>query len=166
MTRERAALLGVQLLLGPAVLGSYTYGFAYWPESVGRMWGGVPEPLRGLYTAWMFVAAAGYFAFTPALFLYAPRRGVLGLPLAALYAAVLLGSALWMPLTHAHLAGRVPFSLVVLDLWVVACGSLALLACAGRAQLPAPWRTLAPLGAFCFCLQTVLLDAIVWPLLW
>jgi hypothetical protein len=162
LTRERAAFLALQVALGPAVLGSYAYGFRHWPDAVSAMWGGVPDGLRSLYTAWMFVAAAGYLVFTPGLFLHAAnaRR------LLACYAAVLVGSVLWMPLTKWHLDGSVPFALVALDLGVVAAGSLALLATTLRVNLPGAWRVAAPLGAAAFCVQTVLLDAIVWPLLW
>jgi hypothetical protein len=162
MNRERSVFLGLQIVLGPLVLGSYAYGAANWPDAVAAMWGGVPDAMRGGYTGWMFVAAAGYLVFTPALFLHAARAP----RLPALYAAVLAGSLLWMPLTKLHLDGVVPFALVVLDLWLVAAGSLALLATTLRARLPGAWRFAAPLGAAAFCLQTVLLDAIVWPLLW
>jgi hypothetical protein len=174
MHPERRRFLVLQLALGPAVLASYAVCFALWPETVARMWGGVPAAVRSLYTAWMFVAAAGYCAFTPALFLHAdPARSrvAFGRPYAALhtsYAAVLLGSILWMPLTKWHLDGGLPFALVVLDLWLVAAGSLALLATTLRLSPPLPgfWRAAAPLGAAAFCVQTVLLDALVWPALW
>jgi hypothetical protein len=162
VSRDQRRLLALQLALGPAVLGSYVYGFAFWPDAVAAMWGGVPESMRDVYTAWMFVAAAGYLVFTPALFVHAS-----GAPrLLAMFAAVLAGSVLWMPLTKWHLEGAVPFPLVVLDLWLVAAGSLALLATTRRTALPGAWRIAAPLGAAAFCVQTVLLDAIVWPLFW
>jgi hypothetical protein len=162
MNRERAVFLVLQLLLGPLVLGSYVYGAVYWPAALGAMWGGVPAALRGVYTAWMFVAAAGYLVFTPALYLHAARAPRLH----AMYAAVLVGSVLWMPLTKWHLDGAVPFPVVVIDLWLVAAGSLGLLATTVRCQLPGAWRIAAPLAAAAFCLQTVGLDAILWPLLW
>ncbi len=174
MHRDRIFFLALQLALGPAILATYAFGFAHWPGTVRAMWGGVPDAVRGVYTGWMFVAAAGYLAFTPALFLHAsPLRSRVagGLPytaLHAMYAAVLGGSALWMPLTKWHLDGAVPFALVVLDLALVAAGSLALLATTLRLTPPLPgaWRTAAPLGAAAFCVQTVLLDAIAWPLWW
>jgi hypothetical protein len=139
------------------VLGSYAFCFVRWPDAVAAMWGGVPEAVRPLYTAWMFVAAAGYLAFTARFWLReAPPPGV-----NALYAAVLAGSALWMPATKWHLDGALPFAFVWLDLLVVAFGSLGLL----RAAAALPERRLALAGAAAFCVQTVLLDAIVWPLL-
>lgn len=139
------------------MLGSYAYGFAHWPEAVSAMWGGVPEAIRPLYTAWMFVAAAGYLVFT-ALFFLRPEPPA---RVNACTAAVLLGSALWLPATKLHLDGALPFSLVWLDLLVVAAGSLGLLASTRALER----HHLALAGAAAFCVQTVLLDAIVWPLL-
>jgi len=107
MSRDQRRFLALQLALGPTVLGSYVYGFAFWPDALAAMWGGVPDAMRGVYTAWMFVAAAGYLVLAPALFLHA-----------------------------------------------------------ASAPLPGAWRIAAPLGAAAFCVQTVLLDAIVWPLFW
>ncbi len=174
MHRERRRFLTLQLVFGPAVLASYALCIGLWPETSARMWGGVPESIRGVYTAWMFVAAAGYCAFTPALFLHAdPERTRVAFghgygALHAMYAALLVGSMLWMPLTKWHLDGAIPFAVVVLDLWIVAGGSLALLATTLRLAPPLPgvWRVAAPLGAAAFCVQTVLLDALVWPALW
>jgi hypothetical protein len=166
MKRDQWTFAALQLALGPAVLGSYAYGFAHWPDAVSAMWGGVPEAVRGLYTAWMFVAAAGYLTFTPAFFLHRAGRSSGARSLHAMYLAVLAGSTLWLPLTKWHLDGAVPFVVVTLDLWVVAAGSLALLATSLSPPLPGAWRWCAPLGAGAFCVQTVLLDALVWPLLW
>jgi hypothetical protein len=145
------------------VLGSYAYGFAHWPDAVSAMWGGVPDAIRPLYTSSMFVAAAGYLGFTALFFLRPeppPRVN-------SRYGLVLVGSALWMPATKLHLDGALPFAWVWLDLLGVAVGSLGLLgAVAALAPRPAGWlRTLALAGAAGFCVQTVLLDAIVWPLL-
>ena len=139
------------------MLGSYAYGFAHWPTAVSAMWGGVPEAIRPLYTAWMFVAAAGYLGFT-ARFFFRPEPPP---RVNACYALVLVGSALWMPATKLHLDGALPFAWVWLDLLGVALGSLGLLA--STAALPG--RRLAFVGAAAFCVQTVLLDALVWPLL-
>ena len=72
-----------------------------------------------------------------------------------------------MPATKLHLDGALPFALVWLDLLGVAAGSLGLLAAVATLapRPPGALRTVALLGAAGFCVQTVLLDAIVWPLL-
>jgi hypothetical protein len=162
--RCKAHFIALQLLGGPAVLGSYAYGFSHWPAAVSAMWGGVPEAIRPLYTAWMFVAAAGYLGFT-ALFLLRPEPPP---RVNAFLALVLIGSALWMPATKLHMDGALGFAWVWLDLLGVAIGSLGLLASvAALSPRPAPApRTLALAGGAAFCVQTVLLDAIVWPLLY
>ncbi|MCA9701167.1 MAG: hypothetical protein KC431_26840, partial [Myxococcales bacterium] len=54
----------LQLVGGPAVLASYAWCLSVWPEASARMWGGVPEALRPLYTGWMFVAATGYLIYS------------------------------------------------------------------------------------------------------
>jgi len=174
MHADRRTFLALQLALGPGVLASYALCFALWPETVAVMWGGVPPAVRSVYTAWMFVAASGYCVFTPALFLHAePDRARLAFGLGygalhAMYAALLVGSMLWMPLTKWHMDGGLPFAFVVLDLWIVAAASLALLATTARLTPPLPgaWGVAAPLGAGAFCVQTVLLDALVWTALW
>lgn len=174
MHPERRRFLAIQIAFGPAVLASYALCIGLWPEASARMWGGVPESIRSVYTAWMFVAAAGYCVFTPALFRHAdPDRARIAFgasyrALHAAYAGLLVGSMLWMPLTKWHLDGSIPFAVVVLDLWIVAAASLALLATTLRLAPPLPggWRVAAPLGAAAFCVQTVLLDALVWPALW
>jgi len=163
MHPRRARFIALQLLGGPAVLGSYVYGATHWPDAVSAMWGGVPEAIRPLYTSWMFVAAAGYLVFT-SLFLFRseppPRVN-------AFYAFVLVGSALWMPATKLHLDGALPFAFVWLDLLAVAAGSLGILvSVAVLTPRPPGWlRALALAGAAGFCVQTVLLDATIWPLL-
>ena len=49
---------------GIAVLGSYAYCLTNHPGPNGDFWGGVPDALRPVYTVNMFLAAAGYLAFT------------------------------------------------------------------------------------------------------
>ena len=56
---RRLALLN--LVGGSAVLASYAWGFAERGETVGELWGGIPESLRPFYTLNMLLAAGGYF---------------------------------------------------------------------------------------------------------
>ena len=110
MTSRRSALLWINALGGTAVLASYAYGFIVHPDTVGLMWGGVPESWRGLYTTAMFPAAIGYFPMTFFLLfrtdLEQPTRlgPQLGTALGALYCAIMISSALWMPMTFAYIA--------------------------------------------------------------
>lgn len=169
--REQLRLAVLQAVGGPAVLGSYAYSFNRYPDLVTDMWGGVPEQIRGVYTAWMFVAAAGYLIFTylfvfrtdPAVARVGSRRYT---RLFTLYALVLFPSAAWMPMTGALLEGPAPHLWwpVKIGLWLTLIGSLGLLVATARTEprWRGPGRPLAIAGALAFCFQTVVLDGIVW----
>ena len=169
----RALLFGVNVVGGIAVLGSYAHGILTHPGSSGAVWGGVPEGLKPWYVASMLLAAAGYFGFTYFIaFALDPNRVQLGDRLGfgafvGLYALVLIASSLWMPLTFAMLdAPTQPLWLLIrADLFAVAIGSLGILVALFLAQPnPGGWTFwVAVAGALAFCVQTVLLDALVWP---
>lgn len=168
--RRLAALNG---LGGACVLASYAWGFLARPDAVGALWGGVPESIRPLYTLNMLLAAAGYFLFAPFILFRLPPAatsiaGGFGYGFFhASFALVLFPSALWMPLTFLLVdhPSEGLFWLVRLDLAAVAVGSLALLyALLALTEPRSPrGRALAVAGLVPFCIQTVLLDAIVWP---
>lgn len=86
-----------------------------------------------------------------------------------IYTLILVPSALWLPLSL--LAFEQSSSLILwaarLDLAVVAVASLALLfiLIEIRLRLSAWSSTLAIIGSVLFCIQTVLLDAIIWGIL-
>jgi hypothetical protein len=171
MKKYRWLLVAINLLGGSAVIGSYIWGLGR-PGAVDALWGGVPESVRPYYTAGMFLAAAGYFAFTYfLLFRIDPAQArVFGccdvriLHLA--YLGILIPSALWMPATVWAIENP-----SVLAVWavrgiliLVALCSLGLLAAllGTRPRDPAWAHALAVIGVACFCIQTVILDAIVW----
>lgn len=169
---QRLWLLVINVLGGVAVLASYAWGALARPEVMGALWGGVPEAARGLYTLNMFAAAAGYFLFTPYILLrldpsaarIAGRFGYGSFSL--LYSLVLLPSALWLPLTAAMVAqpSALLWWTIRLDLALVGLGSLGLAASLlGLGPDAPPGRRLALLGLLPFCLQTAILDAVVWP---
>jgi len=170
----RRRLVTTILVGGPLVLGSYALGAVAWPDSLEKMWGGVPEGLRPLYTGWMFAAAAGFFAFSELLVLRVDpdRMRVAGGHghrfVRVAYAAIIFPSALWLPATKWYLdaPSGLRFAVVWADLALVAMGSLGVLAAATSVR-PRPRRArrvAAIVGAAAFSLQTVVLDALVWPL--
>jgi len=163
---------GINLVGGTLVLGSYAWGLRFHPEATRLLWGGVPETIQSLSGVSMQAATLGYFAFTLFILLRvdAKRCTVLGHrgfgTFNILYAAILFPSALWMPLTFAAVDAGTSTSA-----WLVR----ALLALIGLASLgllyalltlkPVQSRSghrLALLGSALFCLQTVVLDAVVW----
>ena len=173
MDRQRCTMAWLNIVGGIAILGSYGYGFATHPQSGEALWGGVPLGLRPLYTASMLLAAAGYFPLTAFLLFRADAdrvriAGRFGYGwLNVLYALILLPSALWMPLTFRLIAGWdvTLWWTIRVVLALVGLGSLGLLAAllTLTPRRPALAYGLAVVGAVLFCIQTVLLDALVWP---
>ncbi len=169
---EKWVLLIINLLGGGAVLGSYAYGIRTNPNAANVLWGGVPASIRPFYTIGMFLAAAGYFAFIYfILFRLDPdqtsilHRSGFG-AFNVLFAAILIPSAAWMPLTFAATAtaSAVLLWVVRLVLAVVGLASLGLLGALLNTQPRRPlWAyRLALIGCTAFCLQTAVLDMMVW----
>jgi hypothetical protein len=165
-------MLWINLVGGVAVLGSYVWGFQTYPGAADVLWGGVPESLRPYYTANMFLAAAGYFTFIyftlfrlDAVNTRLFGRSGIGL-FNLIYATILIPSALWMPLSllAAEQGSPALVWLVRMILALVALASLALYFALLKVQPAQPrWaQRLALIGCIAFCIQTVLLDAIIW----
>ena len=165
-------LIAVFVIGGLAVLCSYCG--ACWPSRmpVNSCGAVCRRDMRPYYTVNMLLAAAGYFPFTFfILFRLDPRRtkvpGKYGYGLFAwLYAAILIPSALWLPLTYLAVGQSS-------QAWLwVARAALALVGAASLGILIAllkvrPSRAgvaywLAVVGSIFFCIQTVILDAIIW----
>jgi hypothetical protein len=170
---DKRSLLWLNVLGGIAVLGSYAHGIITNPLTRGDVWGGVPEGLQPLYTANMLLAAAGYFAFSFFVFFKLdPDRvriaGRFGYRVFhVLFALILIPSALWMPLTFAMLdsPGMGLWLAVRGVLTLTGLGSLGLLAAIAMSR-PSEGegaRSIALLGCAFFCLQTAVLDAVIWP---
>jgi hypothetical protein len=164
LIHERRELLDINVLGGVAVLGSYVWG-ALHPESFRALWGGVPDALRPLYTINMFLAAAGYLIVL-ATIVRAHDRALRSDPV-ALYALILIPSALWLPLTFIYLDH--PSSLlwlaIRLDLASVGIGAVSVLIWL-MAVKPGPTplsNRIAVVAMIPFVLQTAVLDALIWP---
>ncbi len=166
-------MLIVAVVGGLAVLASYVWGFAAHGDQMSAMWGGVPGWLRPVYTAWMFVAAAGWLAMLYHLFSLDPEMVRVESDVAfrvctGLFVFVLVPSALWLPLTKAMLDAPSEglWLAIRLCLWTVALASLSVLFMVWvmRPRKPEGRRRLAVYGMIAFCIQTVLLDAILWPI--
>ncbi len=172
MQASKLSTVVIKLVGGAAVLGSYAWGFRTLPDASAVLWGDVPPAVRPIYTACMFLAAAGYFLFTYFILFDLPANetrlaggwgyGIFNF----IYAAILVPSALWLPLTSAALDSFSPTGrrIVLADLLIVALASLALLVALVNAQPRShpTARRRAIIGCALFCLQTVVLDAIVW----
>ena len=170
---QQRALAALNVLGGVAVLTSYVYAFSYPGEIRAGLWGGVPESLRSFYTVNMLLAALGYFPFTW-LYVWKVTPEEVGtatrVPYAllfALYALVLVPSALWLPMT-ARMIEAPGWGLwwgIRAVLALVALGSTGLLLLSWRYAHARPGTAsrLAALGSIPFFTQTAILDALIWP---
>ena len=172
MHAQKRLLIVIIIVGGIAVLGSYILGALTVPDAGQILWGGVPQGLRPFITMNMFLAAAGYFAFTYfILFRLDPvetqvtSRFGFGL-FNALYAAILIPSALWLPLTFLAVEQSSPaFEWAAkLDLGSVAIASLGLFVALLKVKPSSPlWaHRMALVGCVFFCIQTVIFDALIW----
>ena len=167
----RRAMLRLIAIGGSAVLASYL--LALDPAIGGSLWGGIPEGgIRDLYTINMFLAAAGFFPATWLLVFATPasalsERTGLGFPaLFALYAAILMASALWLPLTALYLGSPSPPVWLLIRLVLLVVGGAATVLGVMLVRLAARGPALvwlAVVAFFFFWLQTMVLDALVWP---
>jgi hypothetical protein len=172
MDANKRWLMAIILIGGTAVLGSYAWGILARPDAGQILWGGVPDIIRPLYTINMFLAATGYFFFTYFIFSRLesietkPTGGLRSWVFHGLYAAILFPSALWLPLTllASDQSSRALFWLVKIVLGIIAAASLGLLLVLRKIRPTQPtWGSrLAMVGGIFFCIQTVILDAIVW----
>ncbi len=168
----KALFILINVVGGAAVLGSYIYGFSAYPDSVDALWGGVPEGLIGVYSGNMLLAASGYLLMFAFLLLKVPsdartsNGGLLFERLNSLYFLILLCSALWMPLSFALL--KAPN----IDLWwsiravLLGTGISSLLVgyeVYRHASERGRFLTITLIAYGFFCLQTAVLDALIWP---
>jgi len=163
----------INVVGGILVLGSYAHGLITHPASRGAIWGGVPETIKPLYTANMLFAAAGYLAFTYFVMFSLNRDNAQLVNLSGfkvfyiIYALILFPSALWMPLTYAalgHPDSGLYYWAVRITLAVVGLASLGLLGVllSLHSSESSPVYWLAVAGSVFFCIQTAVLDGIVW----
>ncbi len=170
--RKKIELILMNLACGVAVLASYGYGLTADGTSAQALWGNVPEWLIPFYGGSMVTAACGYLLFTFfILFKINPDEAIIAgryryRLFHVLYGAILVPSALWMPLTVAMV--REPSAglwiAIRLALAAVGFGSIGILAALmlTRPRLGSWAFRLAVIGAAAFSIQTALLDALVW----
>lgn len=173
MHNQQLTLGLINVAGGILVLGSYAHGLITHPANRDAIWGGVPEAIKPLYTANMLLAAAGYIACTYfVLFHLHPDNAQLAnlsgyKVFYIIYALILLPSALWMPLTYAalgHPGSSLYYWAVRITLAIVGLASLGLLGVllSLHSSESSPTYWLAVAGSVFFCIQTAVLDGIVW----
>lgn len=178
MEITRILVRNVVLIFGPIVLLSYGFGLARMEEKQ-LLWGGIPEGLRSLNVACMFIAAIGFLIMWW-YFLYkwdAALVETLQWPwtteglggharLLIAFVLILIPSALWLELTHFHMSNEYQWTkyIVILDLGLVALGNVLLALLAWNAyQLNIGDGTVLVLaGAFMLAIQVIINDAVWW----
>jgi hypothetical protein len=174
MHTQQLILLGIIIVGGVSVIGSYIYGFRTHPNSVNSLWGGTPKTLRLINLPFMILAAIGFIAFSYFILFHLNPEEVqiansLGFYLFyIIFALILIPSAFWMPLTFAMIA-RPKTSLWIgirLTLAIVGISSIALLIVLLYLNINEPgllyWFAVG--GAVAFSIQTVLFDVFLWPI--
>ncbi len=175
MHPQKKAMFWINIAGGAAVLGSYVLGLSSSAGGAAALWGGVPPELRSLYAAGMLFAALSYFAFTYYLLLRLDpvaarvgRRFGFGV-FNWIYAAILVPSALWMPLTRMMVdqPGAGLWFAIRAVLAVVALAAVSLVAALLTVRPKgAKWpHRMAVIGSILFTAHTGVLDALIWPAL-
>lgn len=172
MDSQRRALILLILIGGTGVLGSYVLAFAFEPAIRSGLWGGLPESLKGLYTVNMLLAAVAFFpvtwllGFKTPIGQFADHTGLRFEALIGAYAAILMPSALWLPLTAFYIQDPSTLLWIAIRLTLFAVGAgasiVGYMAIRRATRGPAlAWGAVALF--FFFWLQTMVLDALVWP---
>ncbi|MFK7896573.1 MAG: hypothetical protein AB8G23_12095 [Myxococcota bacterium] len=172
-SQQRRALLLLIAMGGSTVLASYVLAFVLEPDVRTGLWGGIPEGgMRDFYTVNMLLAAVSFFPMTWALGFATPtdalkeKTGIGFVGMLAAYAAILMASALWLPLTALYLGEQsaILWWLIRLILFIVGLGASVLFyMLLQRAKDGSVGIRLAAGLFFFFWLQTAILDALVWP---
>jgi len=163
----------INVIGGLSVLGSYAWGILSHPENRNDLWGDISGNMYFMYVAFMFIAAGSYLWFTWYLFAIIDAEsitvfGKYGFNVFNIsYLGILIFSTIWMPLSlHAldtNNSGLEIWIRAVLGL--TALFSLLLLAALMSLE-PTGTSTQHNLAVVCaalFCIQTVILDALIWP---
>jgi hypothetical protein len=173
MHPQKKQWLAINVLGGIAVLGSYAHGLITHPQTRGLLWGDMPAPLQDVYGVTMWLATAGYLVFmyyvlfrVEAAEVRVGKRFGLGV-INACCAAVVVGSAMWMPLTFVYLddPSSALWFLIRADLIVVGVGAIGLIVSLFNlsARPTGPAGVVIIVALLLFALQTAFLDPFVWP---
>ncbi len=173
MDLQKIILILVNLVGGAGVISSYIIGFSTHPNMVDRLWGKITPMIKSAYFISMPLAAIGYFLFAYfILFQLETKKVIVGNTFgyeifSVIFAAILVPSALWMPLTFRMIENPSVglWWAIRIVLFIVGLAALCLL-CAllmTSTRQPAWSYWLAVAGSVLFFIQTGVMDAFVWP---
>jgi len=163
----------INIVGGTGVLISYAHGLLTHVELRGDLWGAVPENIQSYYTMSMVLSALGYFFFTAYIILYVPFGGehIFGTfnftLINLLYAGFIIPSVFWISMTFSMMTNPTPLLWIGLRsiLFIVGFSSVGLLGAFIFSKFDkSSWLYYAGIiGLIPFCVQTMFLDALVWP---
>tara|TARA_Y100000590_G_scaffold430632_1_gene544455 strand:+ start:3488 stop:4012 length:525 start_codon:yes stop_codon:yes gene_type:complete len=170
MNKNLYVFLLINLIGGIAVLASYAHGLSTQIELRGLLWGHVPETIRSYYTICMILAAIGYFFFTPYIIkhIFNAQSAIINPNIISLlYLGITIPSALWMPMTFEMLIN--PSTSLWIAIRIILCivglssTGLMLIFLFSNINKASPMYFMAIAGLIPFWIQTMILDAIIWP---
>lgn len=149
-----------------------------YPSYSRSLWGSASDATITFFVISMFLAASGYIWFT--LYLLQGNKleddsfcAISGLKITnLLYLVVLVCSTIWMPASILFSMGEnglIQF-IVRVVLWLVGLASVGILICIYRIKIGSSKSNIishmfALLGCIVFTIHTVILDAVIWPIL-
>ncbi len=150
-------------LFGIPVVLSYIFGIKR-IKNVDLLWGNIPQKYRKIYEISMILSAISFFVFSSYIFVLSYKHYNL-INIYALYAFLLAGAALWLPLIIEviELKKRIYWILTRISLAFVGLCSIIYLSMMLFSTYYGPFYTFAIIGLSIFTIHTVILDAIVWP---
>ncbi len=176
MSVPQILLLIINVFGGAAVIGSYIQGFVSHPGNMNVLWGNISGSVRSVYFVSMIISAVAYFLFIYfILFRLEPAQvkiaGTVGFEVFfVIFMGMLMFSSLWMPFSYSYvdaphsgtwLAIRVVLFLVGFSSCALVWALLSL-----ETRTPAVPYWLAVAGAGYFAFHTLVIDAILWPVLY
>ncbi len=172
MDMQKIIFLAVNVVGGIAVIGSYIIGLATHPGMGDKLWGSVTSLVKSVNLVTMPLAAIGYLLLAYfILFQLDDKKALIGNffgyeILTVIIIAILLPSALWMPLTFNYIdaPNAWMWAAVRIVLFVVGLASLGMVAALLTLNQREPgWSYwLAVAGSVLFVIQTGIMDAFIW----
>jgi len=173
MNKQALIFYLINIVGGIGVLVSYAHGLMTQVELRGGLWGTVPVSIQPYYTMCMVLAALGYFFFTAYIIIYVPFGsehifGTFSFKLInLLYAGFIIPSAFWISMTFSMMISPNPLLWIGIRsiLFIVGFSSVGLLGAFIFSEFDkSSWLYYAGIiGLIPFCVQTMILDALIWP---
>jgi len=173
MNWQKYIFYTINILGGISVLFSYAHGLINHVELHDHLWGGITEFIRPLYTINMLLATAGYFFFTSYIInkMFRNKKNqykkIHFVIINILYAGIIIPSAFWMPMTCQVLTYSSDWLWIEIRiiLLIVGLSSSGLILFFFFSKIRTnDWHYIAGvIGLISFWIQTMILDALVWP---